>query len=103
MAKITTTIRINNDTSNPIAVEAVIIGEESFPGGWDWEVQSIKSVELCLGDKEGIDITHKILTNPRAIALLTSQVADEDDQITEALAETVDDNIQIDQQLYNQY
>lgn len=104
MAKITTTIRINNDTSNPIAVNAVISGEYNHPSGWEWNIDKILSIELVIGDKEGIDITNKILlTNPRALALLTSQIADEEDQIVDALTEGEDENVQIDQQLYNQY
>lgn len=81
------TIFINNNTSNPIAVTAVISAEYEFGPGWEWSIDEIKSVELMLSDKEGIDITRQITTNPRALALLEAQVVNEDDQVIDALTE----------------
>ena len=92
-----TTIFINNDTSNPSAVGVTIDAYYDYPGGWEWSITSINSVELMIGDKEGIDITKQVLTNTRAKALITAQVADEDDQIVDALTENEDENIKTDE------
>jgi hypothetical protein len=92
----TTTIYINNYTPNPIAVECVIRGDR-----FDYEIYQIKSIELVVGDKEGINISRNIMSNKRALALITSQVAAEEDQIIEAL-KGEDENVQIDEMIYNQ-
>jgi hypothetical protein len=97
MCKITTTITINADTSNPINVDCVIAGEKHAFNIWDWEIEKVKSVELVIGDKEGIDIT-KTLTS-RALALITAQAASEDDQIIDALEGNADENVLIDEQI----
>lgn len=97
MTKVITTIQINNEASNPIAVEAAITGYHEYPGGWEWEIDEIKRVELVMGDKEGIDITRQVLSNKRALAILISQVGEEADQIADALNESEDENIQIDE------
>lgn len=78
------TIFINSDTSNPISVDAVISAEKEN-GSWSWSIDELKRVGFVIGDKEEIDIT-KLLTK-KAVSLLTSQVADQDDQIIEALEE----------------
>jgi hypothetical protein len=83
-----TTIYINNETSNPIAVE-VLLNAEKENGSWNWSIEHVESVELVIGDKEGINITSKIRENKRAMALLISQVADQDDQIIDALEESI--------------
>lgn len=99
MKRLIATIRINNGTSNPIAVECVISASYEYGPGWEWSIEEIKSVELVIGDKEGIDITNKL--SARAKALLTAQIADEDDQIIDALTESEDENPVIDQTIYN--
>ena len=90
------TIYINADTSNPIAVE-VILEAEKEAGNWSWSISEIETVELIISDKEGVNITSRIKGNPRALALLTAQVADEQDQIISALTEGSDENEVIDQ------
>jgi hypothetical protein len=97
MKKISTTIHINNDTSNPIAVDVTVTGDYEFLRGWDFEINEITRVELVISDKEGIDITKQVLSNSRAKALILSQVANEDDQIAEALDGDNDANEQIDE------
>lgn len=78
-----TTIFLNSNSSNPLAVEISIIGEkENMQWSWSYDINRI---ELVIGDKEGIDITKQV--NNRALALITSQIDDEQDQIIEALEE----------------
>jgi hypothetical protein len=80
-----TTIFINNDTSNPISVDVVIVGEKHALNVWDWAIEKVTRVGLVIGDKEEIDITNKVLSSPRALALIKAQAASEDDQIIDAL------------------
>jgi hypothetical protein len=82
--KITNFFNISDET-NPLMVEATI-NAQLEEGGWVWEVEAIHRIELVVGDKEGIDITKQIFSNPRALALVTSQVKDLDEQAYEALA-----------------
>jgi hypothetical protein len=84
MAKITTTIYINNDTTNPLAVDVTITAEKQPLNVWDYEIK-VNRVELVVGDKEGIDITKQLTA--RATALITAQVNEEEDQINDALNE----------------
>jgi hypothetical protein len=98
MAKITTTIYINNDTTNPLAVDVTITAEKQPLNVWDYEIK-VNRVELVVGDKEGIDITKQLTA--RAMALITAQVANEEDQINDALNEAEDENENVDQRYYN--
>jgi hypothetical protein len=82
-----TTVFINNNTSNPIAVECMIRGQKEN-GSWYWEIERIISVELSISDKVGIDITKQVLRDKRAEALLLNQVNDEADQIIESFEES---------------
>jgi hypothetical protein len=86
-----TTIFINNDTSNPISVQCVIEAEKEN-GNWQWYIDRIVSVGLVVGDKEEIDISPSFKNNPRAIALITSQVASEDEQIIDAFEDKKEDD-----------
>jgi hypothetical protein len=95
MPKIQTTIRINNDTSNPINVDCVIAGEKYALNMWAWEIEKVIRISLVVGDKEEIDIT-KTLT-PRAIALFTSQAGTEVDQIIDALEGNADENVAVEE------
>lgn len=80
-----TTIFINNDTSNQIAVECSIRGQKEN-GSWYWEIERIISVELQLSNgAAGVDITNQ-LTAAAKFCLLT-QVNEQDDQIIDALEE----------------
>lgn len=94
MRKITT-IFINNETSNPISVDCTVSGENG-----DYSIEDITRVGLVVGDKEEIDITKQVLSNKRALALITSQAADETDQIEEILTDNVDENVLIDEKIY---
>lgn len=98
MPKVTTTIWINNDTSNPISVEAVIAGEKEN-GLWCWSVEHVKNIQLIVGEKENVDITSKLKNNSRALSLITSQVSEEIDQIIDALTGSNDENIFVDNEL----
>jgi hypothetical protein len=84
MCKIQTTIYVNNDTTNPLAVDVTINAEKQPLNVWDYEI-SINRVELVVGDKEGIDITKQLTA--RATALIAAQVNEEEDQINDALNE----------------
>jgi hypothetical protein len=82
-----TTVFINNDTSNPIAVQCSIRAQKEN-GSWYWEIEKIISVELQLGNGAcGIDISDKILSRSLAIDLMLSQVNGQQDQIIDALEE----------------
>jgi hypothetical protein len=96
MRKITT-IFINNDTSNPISVDVVIAGEKHALNVWDWAIEKVTRVGLVIGDKEEIDITNKVLSNPRALALITAQAASEDDQVIDALEGSKDENVAVEE------
>jgi hypothetical protein len=98
MAKVQTTIYINNDTTNPLAVSVTINAEKQPLNVWDYEI-SINRVELMISDKEGIDITKQLTA--RATALITAQVNEEEDQINDALNEAEDENENVDQRYYN--
>jgi hypothetical protein len=74
------------DDTNPLGIKCTIRAEKEFGLGWLWEVEKIHYVEVMISDKEGIDITAKVLGNPRALALIESQVLDMEDEIMEALA-----------------
>jgi hypothetical protein len=93
----TTTIFINNDTSNPISVDVVISGEKHAFNIWDWAIEKVTRVGLVIGDKEEIDITNKVLSNPRALALITAQAASEDDQVIDALEGSKDENVAVEE------
>lgn len=81
------TIFINNDTSNPLAVECQISGEKEI--SWSWSIDKIISIEMMVSNKVGVDITKNILRDRRSEALILSQVSDEEDQIIEALEESI--------------
>jgi hypothetical protein len=78
------------DDTNPLGIHATISAEKEFGLGWLWEVEKIHYVEVMISDKEGIDITAKVLGNPRALALIESQVLDMEDEIMKALASRED-------------
>lgn len=99
--KSTKTLIIIDSDSNPIHVTATVSGDYEFPRGWDYEIEKIHSIELIIGDKVGIDITKQVMRDARALALITSQVGDKDDQIIEALEGLKDENEEIDQILEN--
>jgi hypothetical protein len=94
-----TLIIIDRDSFNPIHVTATISGDYEFPRGWDFSIDKIHSVELVIGDKQGVDITKQVMSNARSLALIEAQVADEDEQIIEALEGLNDANVQIDEML----
>lgn len=98
MAKVQTTIRINNDTSNPINVEVVLEGEKE-KGLWSWATPQVLSVELVVSDKEGVNITANFKNNPRALAFIAAQAGAEEDQVIDALEGTTDENVMIDEML----
>jgi hypothetical protein len=91
-----TLIIIDRDSFNPIHVTATISGDYEFPRGWDFSIDKIHSVELVIGDKQGIDITKQVMSNARSLALIEAQAADEDEQIIEALEGLRDENEEID-------
>jgi hypothetical protein len=93
----TTTIFINNNTSNPIAVGVTIEAEEMPVSGWSWTIEKINCVELVISDKVGIDITRQIQRDARALALLTAQLKEEDDQVIDFLTDERDVNEEIDE------
>lgn len=80
---LTDTFQIDGD-NNPLMVKATLCIEKE-DDGYTWNVTHIHWVELQVGTKEGIDITRQVMSNTRAKALITSQVADQEDQIIEAL------------------
>lgn len=84
---ITDTFFIDGDSKNPLAVKATLTAEYEYPAGWEWEVIRLHSVELMVGDKEGIDITKQVLSSARKTALITAQVANMEEKIFEALAD----------------
>jgi hypothetical protein len=96
-----TVIFLNNkgdNVTNPIHVSVTITAEKQPLNVWDYEIK-VNRVELVVGDKEGIDVT-KLLT-PRALALITNQVSEEEDQINDVLNEADDENEQIERHQLN--
>jgi hypothetical protein len=85
------TIFINNDTSNPISVDCTVVGEKEN-GMWSWSIENITRIGLVVSDKEEIDITKQIFSNKRALALITSQAASEEDQCIDILTDEPDVN-----------
>lgn len=82
MAKITETFQLS-DSLHPLMVNATL-EVELENGCFSWDVLSINWVELQVAEKEGVDITKQIFSNPRAKALIESDVAGCEDQIMQA-------------------
>jgi hypothetical protein len=85
MRKIRQFFNISNCDHNPLMVEATIVAELEN-NEWTWQVDQIHTVETVIANKEGIDLTRQVLSNPRALALITSQVSDCSEQVYEALS-----------------
>jgi hypothetical protein len=92
-----TVIFLNNkgdEVTNPIHVSVTITAEKQPLNVWDYEIK-VNRVELVVGDKEGIDVTKQL--TPRAMALITAQVQEEEDQINDVLNEAEDENLIVEQ------
>lgn len=84
--KITATLNITSEENYPVMVTADFNCEYDRREGWNWEIDKITCIELHIGGgKTSIDITKQVKADSRALAIISADAANCDQQIYEQL------------------